>query len=173
MANQPLSTAKTLTDEHYKAIGLIAVEWTYVELDIEQIIWHMSELIDNTATAHAVTNHIGSETRIDILKTLVHTKVGDSPEYKELCKFLDVDVKSLRTLRNEIIHGLYHRSKEYPEKAAIWQVRAKGKLTFKQIKRSVSELNAVAQQMADLRNRLDKLPVWKQALPKRFVSPNR
>jgi len=174
-AKRPLSTFKILTDEHYKCIGKIAAEWTYVELDIQIIIWHMAELIDGEKSkiAHAMTNHLGSETRIEILKTLVHNKTGDSIEYKQLCKFLDSDLKDLRTLRNEIIHGLYYRSPEFPDVAALYKVRAKGRLKFDFIQRSVSEMETIAQQIADLRDRLDQLPVWRHALPSRFVGPNR
>ncbi len=171
-----LSTDKYLTDDHYKAIGKIAVEWTYVELDVCSIIWHMLDLVggkEKAMTAHAITANLGSVTLLDLLKTLVHNKVGDSDEYKAFTKFVSKDFNDLRILRNEIVHGLYYRSADFPEKAALHKVSAKGKLKLDFIKRSVSDLEKVAQDIADLRESLDKLAVWKHALPKKFVGPHR
>ena len=173
MSKTRLSTDKVLSDDHYKAIGKIAVEWTYVELDVEVILWHVANIVDDTKSAHAITAHLGSETRLDILKTLVHNKVGDCPEYRELCAFLDGEFKALRTARNEIIHGLYYLDASYPGSASLYQVKAKGRLKMNFVQRTVSELELIAIQMAGLREKLDCLAVWRKALPSKYVGPHR
>ena len=153
MIKNQLSTSHILTDDHYKAIGKIAVEWSYVESDIETAIWFLVGLGRNREsirTAYAITAHLGSETRLDILKTLVHNKTGNSLTYKDLCTFLG-KVQTLRGMRNEIIHGLYYPASGSTDTAASYKVKAKGQLKFTFAKRTVAELNSIVQQIVDLR----------------------
>ena len=177
MKKPRLSTEKVLTDEHYKAIGKIAVEWTYVELDIQSIIWHMAEFVESEhkmKVAHTFTAHLGSEMLLDIMRTLVHTVVGDCIEYDELSTFIERDIKGLRKIRNDIIHGLYYLSTNHPQSASSHQVRAKGgKLKFSFTHRTVAELESIALQIAGLREGLDCLSVWRKALPSKYVGPHR
>jgi hypothetical protein len=174
--NKPrLSTERVLTDEHYVAIGKIAVEWTYVELDIQAIIWHLADLVEGPRlkTAHAFTTHLGTETLLDILKTLVHNATGECAEYDALKTFIDKDVKPLRTLRNEIIHGLYYLDADHSDSASSHKIRAKGKLQYSFANRKASDLESIALQIAGLRPKLDALSVWRKALPSKYVGPQR
>lgn len=93
-----------LTDNHLKAIGLVAAEWAYGEMWLESIIWHFAK-IDNV-TGYAITTHIGSETRINIIETLADTRLTN-PTLKAELKAVIARVRDLRTERNNIIHSLW------------------------------------------------------------------
>src|SRR5712692_2151964 len=127
-----------LSQNHLKAIGLVAAEWSYTEMCLEHLIWEMAGL-DNQR-GYAITTHVPSETRMHILETLADTRLPNDALKKKL-KTTVADLRTPRMERNNIVHALWLSSKpnqflmkdvlkkRKPIPASI-KIQAKGKLNI-------------------------------------------
>jgi len=172
------SFEEELPGEYYKIVGKVAVAWTLIETDIELMIWTVLGLIDldkrdseNIKNAQALTTHIGSQTRIHILLSLVHNRLGDSNEFKELNKLFSGEFSELRGKRNNVIHCLPVIEHDSPISIMLYKVESKGKLKSNLHPYSKSDLYDIIDQIHNLRKKLTRLSVWHIAWPDRFESP--
>ena len=92
-----------LSERHYKAIGLVAAEWSWAEQQLEQLIWEVVQI--NGEKGRALTTHLSSETRINILATLANTELSNTLKV-ELAGMVG-RLRNLRTERNNIVHALW------------------------------------------------------------------
>lgn len=163
-----------LTNNHLKAIGLVAAEWAYVELYLEGFIWEIANIDDRRG--HAITTHIPSETRINILETLADTRLINPAHKRELKVIVD-RIRKLRTARNNIVHSLWlstkttsinqilsdylaKKKRRKPIPASV-RISAKGKLNVtntpmksKQIMAAASEIGELFSDMNELLSRI-------------------
>lgn len=95
--------SKVLSEEHLKAIGLVAAEWSYTEVFLEQLIWEVASLED---FGSAITTHISSENRLDILASVTDL-ISLDESVKNRIYSLIATIKELRPLRNNIVHSVW------------------------------------------------------------------
>lgn len=167
------SMAKSvLTENHLKAIGLVAAEWSWTELCLENLIWEIAEI--SNAKGYAITTHVPSETRINILSTLAHIGLANAALNNELATTV-ARIRKLRTERNNIVHSLWLSSKPRESLGlmasamkkrrkpipASQKITAKGKivitskpLTAKQILAVANEITELVVDMYDLLERI-------------------
>lgn len=93
-----------MSSNHIKAIGVVASQWSYAETLHELLIIKISEL--PIEQGQCITTHIGSETRINILESLIEIKAEDEQAKKDI-KDLSAEMRRLRTERNNIIHSIW------------------------------------------------------------------
>jgi len=150
-----------LTDSHLKAIGLVAAEWSYTELCLESLIWEIAGIRGNKG--YAITTHIASETRINILSTLADTGLTNDDLKKDLTKIV-ARIRALRTERNNIVHSLWLSSKPEPPLGLIEavikrrrkpipasvKITAKGKLNITNRPLTAKQILVVAAEIGDL-----------------------
>ena len=158
-----MSLAKqSLTDSHLKAIGLVAAEWSYTELCLENLIWEVAGI--NQRHGHAITTHIPSETRINILQALADAIAMKDELNAELNSLLG-RLREIRTKRNNIVHSLWISSKPIPiftlaelmskkrrRKPTPFSIKfsARGKLVIKNTLMKPKDVLAVAQEITAL-----------------------
>ena len=85
------------------------MEWNVIE---GYIAWLVRVLVDNDKRiSMTMTVNLQSSAHCDLLKALIHQRLGETPNVKSFCKFIDnlnIDKKDTpcpRTRRNTIIHG--------------------------------------------------------------------
>ncbi len=161
-----------LTDNHLKAIGLVAAEWSWTEMCLENLIWEIAEI--NHYKGYAITTHLPSETRINILSALAHIGLANAALQKELNAIV-ARIRQLRTERNNIVHAIWLSSKPRESLGlitgamgkrrkpvpALFKITAKGKiimtskpLTAKQIFTVGAEIAQLVTEMYDLLERI-------------------
>jgi hypothetical protein len=106
-----------LSDDHYKAIGRVAANWSMIESSLERYIWFLLSWGEDVG--RCVTTYMGFGQRMQTLLTLAHDTFslnGESWRENELAtltRFLEVDLnKNLRVERNNIVHGIWSRDDE-------------------------------------------------------------
>jgi len=57
--------------DQLEAIGMVAVEWSYLESVIDAAIWNLSN-VPSEAFGEAITTHLSGRARLDMLSTLFH-----------------------------------------------------------------------------------------------------
>lgn len=116
------------TDEHLSAIGRVALQWNFVEKNLELLIWEMAPLIQ--PKAQAVTTHLSNQLLIDMAKSLVHEAIEDQTLKDTLRKHLDYISNDLRPKRNRIIHGIWGPTAS-ADKIALLETTARGRVKFR------------------------------------------
>jgi len=134
-----------LSDDHLKAIGLVAAAWSRLELTLQHAVW-MAAKLDSVALGPAITSHLTVRSLLDIWETAV-THLGHTAQWQQL-KDLRGRVESLQTLRNQIIHGLW-RLQTSGETAIIRQV-ARGMVTTNATPFPLAQINETAEQIGAL-----------------------
>jgi hypothetical protein len=56
--------------EHQRLIGLVVLNWSKLEANIDDTIWHFLNL--NIDSGRAVTNRLNAEVKITLLRSLAH-----------------------------------------------------------------------------------------------------
>ena len=154
-----------LSKNHLIAIGHIATNWSYSESYLELLIWKLIG-IDNDG-GHCVTTHLNSETRINILESLAKRRLPIPGLRSELSKCV-AEIRRLRTVRNNIVHGLWlHSKKPSPifklgQKGRrvtpqIAKVTAKGEIKITNTLWTAKKIMKVAEEISELSSRLSKL----------------
>ena len=138
-----------LSDEHLQAIGLIAAEWSILEITTEQMIMHF--IAENWEKGRAITVEMGAVSRINAILALskIEALQGKiSPDHlkklESLCNRLD----SLRAERNKIVHGYWISPTE------IVKVTAKRELSVSHKSATIQEMNQIATDIAKLREEI-------------------
>jgi hypothetical protein len=96
-----------LTQEQLAAIGCVAIESTYCEIVVEQIIWQLSGL-DEEHGKH-FTQNVQLNSRLELLSTLGKMHIEDEAHKAEFVKLIS-DLKIANTDRNTVIHGSWTSS---------------------------------------------------------------
>jgi hypothetical protein len=108
-----------------EAIGMVAVEWAYLESIVEAAIWNLAYIWDND-TAASVTTHLGMPARLDILMTLFRLRTNDETQIKNLQKMCGNIRGDLSRQRGEVVHTRWIEGDA--GSPMIYLVRARGKL---------------------------------------------
>lgn len=90
-------------DKYLRAIGLVTVEWTQLSTLVESAVWQTAEL--DPQIGRCFTNSLKMPTLLIILRTIVHTKIGDHRRLDALDRLI-AEVNDVRRARNELNHSL-------------------------------------------------------------------
>jgi hypothetical protein len=99
----PIPTLKgiKLSDDWFKVIGHVAVEWSRLDRAVEQVIWGLLSSDDDLGAA--LTTHIPPRVRLDIVLSLADNLL-DANETKHLSKLVE-RINELHPDRNLSVHG--------------------------------------------------------------------
>lgn len=135
-----------LNAEHRNAIGAVVLCWTELEAAIEYLLWGL--LQTNVKRASAVTTHLSTTARLDMLEVLATAHFGEGAsevaEVKELIK----RVGDLRIERNNIVHGWWKGLGKFHKRTA----RKQWKVT--EVKRTPVQMLHTAEQIRALEDDL-------------------
>lgn len=160
MSNFCVTAQTLLTQDQLAAIGCVAIESTYAEAIIEEIIWALCKL-DESHGKH-LTNGVQLSNRLDLLATIakLHTPKEHQPRISKIIS----DFKIATNDRNTIIHGLWVRVLpdgtlaqlgQYPD-VKLAAKAEKRRLNLEPLVFSADSVMKVAQKLHDLRGDL----VW-------------
>ena len=113
---------------HLSAIGLVAVQWTFLERSIETLVWELAPL--KQLNAQAVTTHISTLLLIDIANALAHERLNGTEFEQKLKTQLGHISNTLRPKRNSVVHGIWGPTAS-PDKIALLETTARGVVKFK------------------------------------------
>lgn len=152
MANKNLQSQRTLTPDQLQAIGIVAVESTYLEGDIEELIWHLAGLsYDN---GKFFTDNLRLKARIELLGDLWKKKTKDQKQLQELTALIS-DLKIAADDRNTIIHGVWTRYGSF--RTGDFVVADKRRLRSPPLQFSPANILKTAEQIAMLHETLATL----------------
>lgn len=149
-----------LTEPHLKAIGLVVAEWAWAEKALELVIW---SLLGIEKMGGAVTTHLSSEVRLNIIETVVRDLLKEKDTEKLLSRILKniATFRKLRTERNNIAHALWGRTeseepKELPsgkrkvKSAHAYRTKAKGQFIRTVTPYKAAQIRRTAKSIAKL-----------------------
>ena len=141
-----------VTDDHYKAIGKVAVEWSWLESTVEVAIWRLLGV--EADEGRAITTHVAPRIRLDMLLSLVSIRTI-SPSHKALGSLLD-EIREVGGKRNDIVHGFWSGVHfDRPEPAAeVSKVSARGVVKFDVREMTATKIEAVADRIFRLNREL-------------------
>jgi hypothetical protein len=116
-------STQALSASHLNGIGLVASEWSYTEMVLEQLIWQVAGL-DNER-GYSITTHLGSETKINMLEALAVNRLPEPNLKTELKSCID-KLRLLRTDRNNIVHSIWLNPKNDPVSGLLLLGKQKG-----------------------------------------------
>ena len=159
----------TLHEEHLIAIGLIVVEWSLTEANVEHSLWALAEIDEFVGLA--LTTHMSSENRLLALETLSFgrpPKKINEKNHEALLKLLK-RFKELRTRRNKIVHSVWRKNKKgFPK---MYRFTAKGKIAFTVESASVPELLKLSREIYAFRRKF--LTFFRKRYPHALSSRNK
>jgi hypothetical protein len=138
--------------DQLEAIGMVAVEWAYLESVIEAAIWNLAGIYSEN-TGAAITTHLGVPPRLDMLMTLFRLARGDGDEANQLDKMCKTIRGNLSSQRGEAVHTRWVEGDH--GSPMMYTVRARGRLERSKKDRSAAKLQetaaAIAEQSTELR----------------------
>lgn len=157
-----LKNSVGLNDEHLKAIGLVAVNWGFIENILSSIIWSISNL--RQPRGIAITAHLSERSRKDICNALAHETFRGHPEEEELSGHLKYIFNDLYPKRNKLIHGSWGYSST-PDATDLFPISARGKvkigpkesMTAEDILKIADEIEGAAIKLEAIRRKIIKL----------------
>jgi hypothetical protein len=140
--------------DQLEAIGMVAVEWSYLESVIDGAIGTLAAIVDDAAM-EAITTHIAFNTRLNMLTTLFHLRCDAQPEIAPQAAAFEtirraIDVFAVK--RNGIVHARWVRGLQGSPLTYVVQARGRLKRTRKGM--PTAEILGIAQQIAEQSNKL-------------------
>jgi len=133
---------------YYKPIGQIISRWTYTELYLQSIIWHVWSIKD-PKVARLLTWDLGAASKVDLFKLLAPRWLRNAADQTEL-RGIASEANRLRDKRNLFAHGVW--SYRLGTRKQVFLVRARGS------SRILPKATAVSlHQMRDWARELDAL----------------
>lgn len=149
-----LFSSLALTSEQLSAIGNVAVESTYCEQLLEEIIWALLELQDDQGKF--ITDRMLLDKRIELINDLWKPRLTDPEKLKTYCS-ISARLKEANKKRNTIIHGYWHiptmkvsdlmNDHPFPPAVAIKRRLRSQPTTF-----SAENIQNVAEEIAEITN---------------------
>ena len=140
-----------LSAEHLRSIGLVTVQWSYLEAVIEFGLWGLLSLTQ--FKGRNVTTHIGHITRIEILMNLIGEEPG--AEAREELAALVKQIEVARIDRNKIAHAVYIDGGE-PKYAHAMRHTARSGLKTKVDFLTTEQIDAIANNILKVRVELQE-----------------
>lgn len=156
----PIGSVAILTTEQLAAIGSVAVESTYCELEVEQWIWVLAGLEPERGIHF--THGIQLQNRLDMLGQLAKERLSNQEDKVEMAALIS-DLKIANNDRNVVIHGMWFSAVErrklisdgiasHPPATAF-----KRRLRSDPLELSASAVSEVAQRIANLTFTLSRM----------------
>lgn len=130
------------TSLHLEAVGMIAMEWAWLEIIIEMAIWRLLRVRGPIGTA--VTRHIAPRVRLDILLSLADLKMNEQ-DREQLARLID-RINKLTGPRNDLIHAEWTGVKKdtWPPVARFHKRMARGHVIRHDHEVTPNQITAVA-----------------------------
>ena len=143
--------------DQLQAIGMVAVEWSYLESVMDVAIGNLAS-IHEQSSMEALTVHLPTKARLDMLATLFHLKCdravdqwfpteGDLAKKRAEFEQIKRSINSLATKRNEVVHSRWVVGVQGSPLTYAVQARGRLKRTIKGV--PAAEMLSIAQQIQE------------------------
>lgn len=95
-----------LTTEQLASVGCVAIESTYLEAELEELLWKLAGM-DEARGVH-FTRNMQMKSRIEMLWTLGRQRLPEGGEGLDELKRLTERLKEVNVERNTVIHGYWN-----------------------------------------------------------------
>lgn len=92
-------------EEHLKAIGGVAVAFTWLEFFLESLIHVLADLYDDKGTA--ITAHMTTPLRLSAFVSLVKLKFEEDPQVIKEAESIVKEIKDSASERAKIVHAVW------------------------------------------------------------------
>lgn len=99
-------TYSSIPDEHLRAIGLITVNFGYLEMWVEAGVWKLLGYERKQDIGKIITSELSFKNKVTLLKSL-HNHLCEYEEAKIELKEIIRHTDKVETERNKIIHSVY------------------------------------------------------------------
>lgn len=141
-----------LTDELLAEIGSVTVAWSYLERNVEFLLWGLADI--EPPESRPFTNTMSMEKRLDTVSALVMLKLPDSGQ-QEWTR-LKEQIKSLKNERNDIVHALWVPNKNNEAKGLKLKVIKKKTLPSGMAEYVHASFTHTVDSIRDLVSRIDQ-----------------
>ena len=118
------------------SVGYVAIMWSGIEYTLFEIIGDIFDLKDQRATVAFA--EMTTLQRLNIITSAMH-HARDQRLFELWCS-LETRIDSLRTRRNDVIHGIWEPPLNKSDKAILIRVRSRRKVTFSEKETSWASL---------------------------------
>jgi hypothetical protein len=141
-----------VTRDQLEAIGMVVVEWSYLESMVDAAIWTVAAVF-NQDFGEAITAHIPILGRLSILATLYrldreHSHAPADDRDQQLSEFQTIlgRIEPLQRKRNKLVHGRWVRGDQ--GSPMMYLVQARGHLRRERLGWNSGEIRQVAADIA-------------------------
>jgi hypothetical protein len=145
-----------LSDDHLKAIGRVAANWTMIEHTLERYIWFMVSM--GYEVGMCLTTHMSFPQRLQAVLTLSHDMFGSitRPQFEALKKFAGGQLNEVYGKRNNIVHAVWQADEETGE-PIIAKRTARIELKETPLPYTPPQVEAIAKEIEDVFVELNQL----------------
>jgi hypothetical protein len=143
--------------DQLEAIGMVAVEWSYLESVVDAAIGTLASILEDDAM-EVITAHLPFNIRLNMLTTLFHLRCDAQTEiasYADAFGAIRNAIERLAGKRNGIVHARWVRGLQ--GSPLTYVVQARGKFTRTRKGMPAEEILGVAQDIAEQSNKLRAL----------------
>lgn len=142
----------SISDDHLRAIGRVAYEWSELELVVDFAIGHSLGVIDPEAIK-AITSHISIHVRLDMLPAAAALELEWSSQAIDELKDLVKRIREAAGQRNKVIHAQW-RTSEKEGVAIAFTSKARGEVRFHHEEMTAADIEKIATQIRELTGQL-------------------
>lgn len=96
---------RNLPAAYYKPIGQLIARWSYTELYLQSVIWHIWRIKDPKA-ARLLTWDLNAASKVELFRYLAPKWITD-PSHRQELAAIAKEADRLRERRNRLAHGLW------------------------------------------------------------------
>jgi len=139
------------TPEQLEAIGMVAVECSYLESHMGYAIGFLAGVTDVDVLA-AMTTHLTIRQRLEMVSTLFHLSQQYPPEKVTEFESIRKQIDKAISRRNSVVHSRWITGER--GSPLVFEVQARGTLKRNRIDLPVEEIKAIAADIAEQTERL-------------------
>ena len=136
--DDPVEETVGLGADHYKAIGQVAISWSFMELIIDAQTWKYAEL-DETLGACLTAQIAGSGRKLDALFALIRCRFKPSDKLEGRFNKFSEATTGLAERRNRVIHDPWIKFAK-DDKSRRIQITAKKRLVFDTVEHPTQDI---------------------------------
>lgn len=148
-----------LTQRQYAAIGKVACEWSHLETALQDFVRIAADI--SPVKSIKITAELGAVTLLNMILALAHDwnrPDDDQPALYTAIAHIAPLIHTMRGERNTVVHRDWFTSGQRRKLMGL-RIDADGKLRAKQIIHTTTEIEALAQRIANLHRKIIEIQI--------------
>jgi hypothetical protein len=140
---------------YHKPIGQLVVRWTFTELYLQSVIWHIWGIKD-PKVGRLLTWDQSAVSKVKLAQHLAKHWISDAADQTEL-KEIATLADALRAKRNKVAHGLWGYKPGERKKLRLFEIKDDKRILPRAEPVSVADIKQWAKELDELNVRLEQL----------------